>query len=229
MNQLDEIVRRSRVAESDTGTWRALLAGSARDMQVSALGKDFSALYRNAKQTLIRTLHGYSRADAELKAANDARAALVLRTSLSELAADSNPADANFDNWHRQTCGRLREAWNGPCTLTVGQAQKLVNVLLKSILTLPDSEHGPTAARWARHLHVPIDNQTRALLTELDRNATDVRRPNDYAPNWSVTSWSRLSDYDRDYMPLQLALRDWARSEHVSPISVDLVGWRPGE
>ncbi|MBL8802064.1 MAG: hypothetical protein JNN27_08720 [Planctomycetes bacterium] len=229
MDRLDEILRRSRAAESDAGAWHALLAKCARDMQVATLGKDFSALYRNAKQTFIRTLHGYSTADAELKAANDARAIAVLHASLSELAVDSNSADTAFDSWHARTCGRLREAWNGPCALTVGQAQKLVNVLLKSILTLPDSEHGLAAARWTRHLHVPIDNQTRALLAELDRNTTRARRPSEHAPNWSATSWSRISDYDRDYLPLQLALRDWARGERVSPISVDLVGWRPGE
>lgn len=229
MAQLDELLRRSRAAESVADAWRALLAQSARDMQVVGLGRDFFALYRNAKQTFIRTMHGYSRADAELKAANDARAVAVLRAALSELAVDSNSADTAFDSWHRRTCGRLREAWNGPCALTVGQAQKLVNVLLKSILTLPDSEHGLAAARWTRQLHVPIDNQTRRLLAEIDRSATRVRRPNEYAPNWPTTSWSRLADYDREYLPLQFALRDWARSEHVSPISVDLVGWRPGE
>lgn len=198
-------------------------------MQVAPLGKDFSALYRNAKQTFIRTLHGYSTADAELKAANDARAISVLRASLSELAVNSNAVDTAFDSWHRQTCGQLRDVWNGPCALSVGQAQKLVNVLLKSILTLPDSEHGLTAARWTRHLHVPIDNQTRALLAELDRNTTLARRPSEHAPNWPRVSWSRISDWDREYLPLQLALRAWARDERVSPIALDLAGWRPGE
>lgn len=229
MARLDELIGKSRTAELSAASWAAVLERTARDMRVEQCGGELPALYRNAKQTFARTLHGYATASSVVKATNDARALELVGVALEELAATPLTVDEAFDAWHQRVCASLCETWEGPCGLTVGQAQKLINVLFKSLLALADSRLGPAMARWTHQLHVPLDNQTRALLAELDRAASPPHRPRVFVSNWASISWSRIADYQREYMPLQQALRRWARDHQVAPITLDLVGWRPGE
>lgn len=127
----------------------------------------------------------------------------VIRPILSSPAAISN-SQAQFDEWHREVVNRLKTecpiSRKSDSSLTVGMAQKLVNLHCKDLWAL-----GLVPESNSRFFHPIIDTVTLNML----------RRK---------VAWTKLDSYE-EYMQLQLELRQTAQRWGTYPLALECQNW----
>ncbi|MEI6949807.1 hypothetical protein V9K67_21650 [Paraflavisolibacter sp. H34] len=108
----------------------------------------------------------------------------VLRSQVDGLLGATLAGQQEFDRWHEQTCGLLRENSGG--ILTVGQAQKWINMTLKYLYAFGEMRISGISKNY-HFFHIPVDN---IIQNVLQREFGVKRLP--YA-------WSRIKDYSTYY------------------------------
>lgn len=134
---------------------------------------------RRAYHDMNRTLRGLRRirgAEALRERATD-----CVATLLKDLPAKKIDSADAFDRWHKARCGRLISVYPQAFSLSVGQAQKWLNMALKYIFTLGEGRI-PGYAPLYKFAHIPIDS---IVLKEVARLG---------GPKLTMP-WSRLNDY----------------------------------
>jgi hypothetical protein len=113
-------------------------------------------------------------------------------------------SQAQFDEWHRKVVDSLRAgcpiSWRYGSNLTVGMAQKLVNLHCKDLWAL---ELVPESCSCFFH---PIIDQV--TLNMLSRKV----------------AWTQLDSYEQ-YMQLQLELRQMAQRWNTYPLALECRNW----
>lgn len=156
------------------------------DAQKDYLGASIGAAYRD----MCRTLRGFASQEGHEDIRKNAASVLKICIAALHDQAPTFSGQADFDQWHKETCSTLRSAM--PNRLTVGQAQKWVNMTLKYIAAL-GSERVPGFAGVYAWCHVPLDN---IVLEELRKRGFEPFE----------CAWSQLTRY-RSYMRCQ----NWIR------------------
>ena len=135
----------------------------------------------------------------------------LIRTVTQEVVQPilSSPAkilssQSRFDEWHRDAVNRLITEcpikWKFGSRLTVGMAQKIINLHCKDFWAL---ELIPE--RFSRHFHPVID---RVILNEFDHQVT----------------WTKLDSY-QEYIQLQSELRQKAQHLNMYPLEYECLIW----
>jgi hypothetical protein len=112
-----------------------------------------------------------------------------------------------FDLWHLRVCKMIQEhyAVNG-VELTVGQAQKWVNMMLKYLFVAD----APGSADMFYFCHVPIDSYIIAAAEQ----QLKLKRP--------AMPWSKITEYD-SYLAYQKELR--IRLGNTAPLEWEFKTW----
>ena len=128
----------------------------------------------------------------------------VIHPLLSSPAAISG-SQAQFDEWHRKVVSRLKTrcpiSWRHASSLTVGTAQKLINLHCKDLWAL-----GLVPESYSCFFHPIIDKATLKHL---------LRRK---------VAWTKLDSYE-EYMQLQLELRQMAQRWNTYPLALECWNW----
>ena len=165
---------------------------------------------RRVFRTFARVLTGRSLLREEVRQAEMSKLLHVVRheviqpiLSTPELVLSSQ---ARFDEWHRKVVSTLKTrcpiTWDQGFNLTVGTAQKIVNLHCKDLwaLNLVPSQHSMV-------FHPIIDRVTLGMLNKPGR-----------------LSWTKLDSY-RDYMKLQLELRKMSEGRGTYPSALECCHW----
>ena len=128
---------------------------------------------------------------------------VVIRPILSSPAAISS-SQAQFDEWHREVVNRLKTecpvSWKSGFSLTVGMAQKLINLHCKDLWVL-----GLIPESYSRFFHPIIDTVTLDMLHR-------------------KVAWTKLDSYE-EYMQLQFELRQMAQRRDTYPLALECWNW----
>lgn len=118
---------------------------------------------------------------------------------------DFSASQAVFDSWHRASVQTLKAQcpveWNGGTVLTVGMAQKILNLHCKSLWAL-----GLVPERCYVRFHAAIDNNVLELLRRKQQG------------------WTRCDSYEK-YMGYQHQLRQVAEKRGTYPLAVESWYW----
>ena len=160
-----------------------------------------------------------------------------------------------FDQWHKETCKEmisfysnkgdgqsilvLREKnkrTNKEATLSVGQAQKWLNMMLKYLwlldrLGLLEKEFSTFVRKHREFFHIPIDSyMIRYIKRESKRKRTnDFPKPNGLNNEHSIgclsgSEWSKINEYEK-YLSYQKAIRDDLSESKAIPLQWELEHW----
>jgi len=159
----------------------------------------FARYIGRAYRDMNRSIVGLGGLDPRSRAALRTTAEDSVRGQLLELMADQTaPSATGFDSWHRGACEALIGVYGSHgIHLTVGQAQKWLNMTLKYLFVADALGVTPMAQvrRHYRFAHMPIDNVVLDALAAMEPAGPTYPRP-----------WSRQDDYD-EYLRFQHAVR----------------------
>lgn len=169
-----------------------------------------------AYRDVNRTIQGAGRLDESARTKRDARCEDVITKRLHLLAEGSvERSIEGFDRWHRESCNLLRKAHASTTgmALTVGQAQKWINMTLKYAYVVEALGVTPTLAlrNYYRFAHMPIDNVVLDALRTMDPPGPSFPRP-----------WSKQDDYD-SYLAFQRAVRE----RFGCGLDAEFIAWHP--
>jgi hypothetical protein len=163
---------------------------------------------RRIFKTFARVLAGRSDLPKNKKEAEMGKLLHVVRREvihplLSSPAAISG-SQAQFDEWHRKVVSRLKTrcpiSWRHASSLTVGTAQKLINLHCKDLWAL-----GLVPESYSCFFHPIIDQVTLDMLRK-------------------KVTWTQLDSY-KEYMQLQLELRQMAQRWNTYPLALECWNW----
>ena len=165
---------------------------------------------RRVFRTFARVLIGRSLLREEARQAEMSKLLHVVRHEVIHPILSSPelvlPSQARFDEWHREVVSTLKTrcpiTWDRGSSLTVGTAQKIVNLHCKDLWALnlvPD--------RYSTVFHPIIDRVTLGMLNKPGR-----------------FPWTQLDSY-RDYMRLQLELRKISERRGTYPSALECYHW----
>ena len=163
---------------------------------------------RRIFKTFARVLTGRSDLSKNKKEAEMGNLLHVVRSEVIHSLLSSPTAilgsQAQFDEWHRKVVSRLKTkcpiSWRYGSSLTVGTAQKLVNLHCKDLWAL-----GLIPESYSRFFHPIIDKVT---LDMLRRKA----------------AWTKLDSYE-EYMQFQFELRQMAQRQDTYPLALECWNW----
>ena len=116
----------------------------------------------------------------------------VLRNEVHSILAACCTHQDQYDSWHYGVCQKLEKEYEpSGCTLTLGHAQKWVNMTLKYLCVQKDNQ----AIAVLQYLHAPLDS----YVFQAAKEQLNLDPP--------CQAWSKLSDY-QDYIAYQSAIRE---------------------
>jgi len=119
-------------------------------------------------------------------------------------------SQTQFDEWHREVVGSLKAecpiSWRDGSSLTVGMAQKLINLHCKDLWAL-----GLVPESYSCFFHPIIDRITLRMLRKKVPWAKEDR-------------WTQLDSY-KEYMQLQLGFRQMAQRRDTYPLALECWIW----
>lgn len=136
-------------------------------------------------------------------------AAKKLKEKIEELAKSK----IDYNVWHKKTCKALVDEYtkeDSKYNLTYGQAQKWVNMSMKYLLVFGDA----TAMARLKELHAPIDQY---VCDKVKESRLDYKQPFD--------KWSKINDYNDEYLPYQKIIKSIAKDEGKAPIIWEFRIW----
>lgn len=132
----------------------------------------------------------------------------ILRSRITEIDRITSVTKHEFDEWHKETCLLIQQAYTEMnIDLTIGQAQKWLNMTIKYFFVLGDCDFKATFS----YLHIPIDN----YIIQIAKREFDIPVPKD--------KWSTWTDYDLQYMNYQNRLL--SKIKGVEPLRWELIHW----
>ena len=175
----------------------------------------FGRFIRRAYRDMNRTIRGLGALDGQRREALRRQGEEVLRHHLIALAQSAaTPSAKGFDEWHRGTCEALIGAYQDHSIhLSVGQAQKWVNMTLKYVFVADALDVTPIAQLRPFYCfaHMPIDNVVLDALAAMEPPTPAYARP-----------WSRQDSYD-EYLDFQRAVRE----RFGCGLDGEFMVWRP--
>jgi hypothetical protein len=191
--------------ETEKGKFRAQ-AGISSDTY--ATDGEIGKRTRRIFNTFVRALAGRSdlpknKKEAEMETMLQVVRHEVVHPLLSSPATISG-SQVQFDEWHRKVVNRLKTrcpiSWRHGSSLTVGTAQKLINLHCKDLWAL-----GLVPESYSCFFHPIIDRVTLAMLHK-------------------KVAWTKLDSY-KEYMQLQLNLRQMAQHRNTYPLVLECWNW----
>ena len=182
-------MRKTKLTEKDYNYFfKTVIYGKLDDPLYTSV----SVSYRD----LCRTISGFSKNPNHDIIFNNSKQSIYDDINLL-LKSNINTQEL-FDKWHKDSCIKLIKISNN--VLTIGQAQKWINMTLKNLSMLSHD----MVDNIYEFCHVPIDNY---IL-----NATDYKLS---------CAWSRIDDYN-EYLEYQ----KWFRDNYTDiPLDVEFKMW----
>jgi hypothetical protein len=168
---------------------------------------------KRAYRDFNRTMQGFGSHPDRVSIHKKAVETLV--HEINELKTQKDHSQEIFDFWHKKTCIELAKCYTPHMSFRfrIGQAQKWINMSLKYILILRDRVLG--FEKWFPYIHVPIDS---IIIERLEEGDYGVK-----PEQFFKCAWSRIDDYDGEYMNVQRWVRDYFPNEW--PILVEFFLW----
>lgn len=159
--------------------------------------------YRDFNRTLrFGEMEDTARAELRLQATD------ILRERISNIAEETHMTQEDFDAWHKETCGLIRQPYvNAGIEFSWGQAQKWLNMTIKYLYIVGTYSFNGVF----RFCHIPVDN----YVFKIAKKELGIPVPK--------VAWSRWSDYDGQYMTYQNALR--SRIKGYDPLRWEFKYW----
>lgn len=220
----DACARATRFSQSVERQRRGWKHWAAR-VGVDRFPRDEERLVANAYSTFCRTLRGLSQIPRQRYDRVRLESVLILRSAFTELSRVEAEQIA-FDEWHRGACDLLRRGWKPIFPLTIGQAQKWLNILAKYHAALAADGTAPHVRNiYGGYLHVPIDNIVLDELRAADRvPLASARTVREALLAARLPAWSRIDSWEQ-YLDLQSIFRELAATHRTSPIAIELHIW----
>lgn len=132
----------------------------------------------------------------------------LLKKHVKHLLEAEHISQQYFDEWHKNVCVRMSSVYQERgVTLTCGQSQKWLNMLLKYLYVLNDEN----IVKVFSFCHVPLDN----YVFEVAEKTFKVQK--------SKIPWSRWNEYEAQYMDYQRRLRHEIIGE--APLRWEFKAW----
>jgi hypothetical protein len=219
-------IDKARAAYEKDPTLHSAWREWARYVNILEYGFDHDRLTRDAYITFSRTLWGFSSIPEEVRRKIRARSTAIFAEQVIQLLRITKPVShESYNEWHRETIGRIQSTWENYFHLHYGQAQKWINILIKYYTALGDEgRYSQIQQYYQGVLHAPIDR----IVYDLLRTANDVHYESGTMSGWFLgqrfPAWSRIAD-TQCYKRLQKAFRDLGDSNGIPPCSIELFGW----
>ncbi|MBQ1381282.1 MAG: hypothetical protein IIY79_04620 [Ruminococcus sp.] len=189
------------------GPFRVLRDDNGKDLKKQVAGEDgdlYACAVEQAWLDLYRTVPGAG------KNASYGQ----MRANFADMLANffdfdgAAPADEDaFDAWFQSACGSIMESTD----LTVGQAQKLINMAFKYLYCCIGRLE--QAKPWFAYCHMPLDSYT------LQWYKSTKRSPKLYHGE----KWSQMNDL-KQYFAIQTDIRTYLGNKHV--LSEEFAIWQ---
>lgn len=115
----------------------------------------------------------------------------ILRSEAHAILSAGCTRQDQYDSWHSSICRKLMDEYEPfGCLLTLGHAQKWVNMTMKYLCVFKDAQ----AIAMLPYLHAPLDS----YIFQAAKDLLDLDPP--------CHAWSKLSKY-QDYLSYQKAIR----------------------
>ena len=108
-----------------------------------------------------------------------------------------------FDEWHKETCQKLKEIQKDFGRM--GRSQKVINMAFKYLSCVDD-----TYDAILPFCHMTLDGYT------LNWYKTII----DKEEQKKLTEWSKISDYEKEYYPIQEKIREYLKEDHKYSICI---------
>lgn len=132
----------------------------------------------------------------------------LLKESIQNVLSVDGLDQKVFDKWHEDLCMTIIDCYKkASVVLTCGQAQKWVNMTLKYLYVLDED----MIESVFQYCHVPLDN----YIFDYSEKIYGIGKPK--------TAWSRWTDYKKDYMAYQDALRRMINDD--TPLGWEFEAW----
>jgi len=158
-----------------------------------------------AYRDFCRTLEGEGKSEESMK--EEAVLKLVGRFWEIQEKPEMTSDQAAFDIWHEESCQMLVDHYNSGYRLTIGQAQKWINMTFKYIFTMGE-ERIPGFEGFYSFCHIPLDS---IILEELEKPPYLIKNP------WKV-AWSKINHYG-EYLDYQKRVREM--SAPIAPLEME--------
>ncbi len=109
----------------------------------------------------------------------------------------------DFDNWHKETCLALKDIHKG--FGRIGRSQKVINMAFKYLSCVDDTYNAILP-----FCHMTLDGYT------LNWYKTIISKEEIK----NLTEWSKISDYDTEYYPIQKRIRNYLSTQPQYSIPV---------
>ena len=177
-----------------------------KHMLFGAWNSIYTAASERAYRDMCRTLRNIRQSDVnstKLRSEID----LLLEKEISGIFEYGIANQKQYDEWHEKLCLRIRKHYrdNG-FDMTVGQAQKWVNMTMKYLFVADV----PGAADTFYFCHVPVDSYIIGAAEE----QLKLKRP--------PLPWSKMDDY-REYAEYERQIR--MRLGNVAPLEWEFKTW----
>lgn len=161
------------------------LFGKINNKQQAAIDR----AYRDFNRTL-KDFYKEDKDENKIKIKEDWKS--IIQTFIQEVLINSYKERVEFDTIHEKYCKQLIESNNDKYKeLTIGQAQKWLNMTLKYLLIL--EEKG--IEKNFQYFHIPIDNIIQDILSE----KLEIKK--------EFAVWSKIKDY-KQYIEYQCIIRE---------------------
>lgn len=156
-----------------------------------------------------RTLHGMSKIQFKDRILLEAKEYIKVRLTNIRYQTITQK-EYNF--WHKESCIGLIQIYNqyDYKSFYIGQGQKWINMTMKYLFALGEERVKGYKAVYPL-CHVPIDNIILNKLKEYN------------FPNYFSVSWSRINDYDQEYLLFQKRIREMF--PEYTPLEFEFLLW----
>lgn len=163
----------------------------------------YVAASERAYRDMCRTLRLEGVDGSKLRTAVDK----LLETEIQSLLRKPPVTQHQYDTWHKRICTTIQQTYtNANATITVGQAQKWLNMTMKYLFVLD----APGMGDVFYFCHVPLDS----YILEAAEKQLDLKKPR--------TPWSKIKDY-RTYAEYQREIR--YRLRNTAPLEWEFKTW----
>ncbi|WP_296560846.1 hypothetical protein [uncultured Acetobacterium sp.] len=168
-----------------------------------SLSNCYQSASRRAYLDMCRTIRFNNKNGHETRKNVDA----LIEKEIKALIETGVVSQVEYDAWHFELCRLIKQVYDEQeIDFYIGQSQKWVNMAMKYLYIIGESD----LTGIFEFLHVPLDN----YIFDAVEKELGIKKPK--------VLWSRMTDYDADYIPYQRQIRE---AVDMEPLRWEFMFW----
>lgn len=168
-----------------------------------SLSNCYQSASRRAYLDMCRTIRFNNKNGHETRKNVDA----LIEKEIKALIETGVVSQVEYDAWHFELCRLIKQVYDEQeMDFYIGQSQKWVNMAMKYLYIIGESD----LTGIFEFLHVPLDN----YIFDAVEKELGIKKPK--------VLWSRMTDYDADYITYQRQIRE---AVDMEPLRWEFMFW----